>query len=116
MTAENPRPNRQEQQSRPGIDSIGKAVANDALIYFLISQLNEQGALPIVMAKISELKCASEVSVEKTLERYGPAEVRRYGNVETYQEVRSQLEHLVTVRKQRSGLVEIQDIDVGAII
>ena len=24
--------------------------------------------------------------------------------------------HLVTVRKQRSGLVEIQDIDVGAII
>ena len=83
MDAKQPSPqsdSAEMQQDRPEIDNVGKAIANDALVYYLIKQLHNHGGLSSFAAKISEMSRARDVSIDKILEPYGPRAIRLYGD------------------------------------
>ena len=79
----------------PDIGSVGKAIANDALVYFLIKQLECHGGGPLTRLAISELKRTSELSINTVLKSYGARAERAYdGKTDVHDEFNDQLDHL----------------------
>ncbi|MCZ0938026.1 MAG: hypothetical protein OXJ55_05285 [Caldilineaceae bacterium] len=84
-----------ERKNRPNIDNVGKAIANDALVYYLIKQLDTHKDLPLVVHKITEMLKSDTVTIEKILMAYGLAETRAFDeSPEVLDGFKEQLNHL----------------------
>lgn len=77
------------------VQKVGKAIADDVLVDFLIAQLHDRNALSVVTAEITQLKHSAKSVVEKRLlQEREPGVARRYNNDQTYADSKWRLEHL----------------------
>ena len=88
-------PTNQTEVEKPPITSVGKAIADDLLVDFLIAHLHEMGELPMIKTKIASLKNNTRAVVKTRLKEQEVAMIFKLHNTDsTRTEFIQRLEHL----------------------